>query len=146
MASWCDFRLAGESARLGALFVKRGILADGGLSYILPRIVGHSNACQMMLTGDMIDSAEALRIGLVNAVYPDGSLIEEAEKFANKMVQNAPLAMRDIKAALYRSLEADLQSQLYFEAEHQMALFKTEDAAEGMKAFLEKRSPNFIWK
>lgn len=146
MASWCDFRLAAKSARFGALFVKRGILADGGLSYILPKLIGHNMACQMMLTGDMIDSAEAFRMGLVNAVYPDESLMEEAIKFANKMVQNAPLAMRDIKAALYRSLESDLISQLDFEAERQMALFKTEDAAEGMKAFLEKRSPNFKWK
>ncbi|MFC1945862.1 enoyl-CoA hydratase/isomerase family protein [Chloroflexota bacterium] len=143
IASWCDVRIAAKSAKFGALFVRRGIMADGGLIYSLTRLLGHSMACQVIFTGDFVDAEEALKIGLVSAVVPDEDLLEESLKLARRMARNAPLALRDNKEAIYRSLESDLRSQLGFEAERQMALFKTYDASEGMKAFFEKREPQF---
>ena len=143
LALGCDIRLASTAARFGETFVKRGLHHDWGGTYFLPRLVGMAKAAEMIFTGDMIDAAEALRIGLVSAVYPPEELMPAAYDFARKIAAGPPIAIRLAKRALYHGEGTDLRGGLEFETFAQNVCFETEDAREGIRAFVEKRAPQF---
>jgi enoyl-CoA hydratase/carnithine racemase len=143
----CDIRIASDKARFSMIFVKRGIAADTGGSFTLPRAVGVAKACEMILTGDMIDAAEAERIGLVNRVVPHDDLMKSARELAMKIAKNPPLAVAMAKADIYKAMEEkDLIKQMKREEKTQEVLINTEDFMEAATAFLEKREPVFKGK
>ncbi|UCG84492.1 MAG: enoyl-CoA hydratase/isomerase family protein [Dehalococcoidia bacterium] len=143
----CDMRIASDQARFAMVFVKRGIVPDTGGSFTLPRIVGFPKACEMILTGDTIDAAEADRIGLVNRIVPHDELMNAARELAGKIAKNPPLAVQMAKADLYNAMvEMDFIEQLTQEEVSQAKLLNTEDFMEAATAFLEKREPHFKGK
>jgi 2-(1,2-epoxy-1,2-dihydrophenyl)acetyl-CoA isomerase len=140
----CDMRIASELARFGMVFVKRGIVPDTGGSFTLPRIVGLPKACELVLTGETIDAAEAGRIGLVSKVVPHDDLLKEALALAGNVAKNPPLAVKMAKENLYQAMaETDILGQMKREEASQSILLNTEDFQEAAVAFLEKREPKF---
>ena len=143
----CDIRIASDRARFSMVFVKRGIVPDTGGSFTLPRVVGLPRACELIFTGDMIDAAEAERMGLVNRVVPHDDLMKAAKELAQKIAKNPPLAVAMAKADLYKAMEEkDIIKQMKREEKSQEKLMNTEDFMEAATAFLEKREPVFKGK
>jgi enoyl-CoA hydratase len=146
LALACHVRVAADGARLGTPEVKLGILCGYGGTQRLARLVGRGRAFELLLTGDMIDAAEAVRIGLVNRVVPRENLMAEAEALLRKMIANAPLSLRFTLEAVNGGLDMPLAQGL----EHEATLFglacTTEDMKEGTRAFVEKRPPRFQGK
>ncbi len=140
-----DVRIAGESARMNAAFIRLGLSAcDIGVSYFLPRLVGASVASELLLTGDFIDAARAERTGLVSRVVPDDELDAAARELAERMLRNAPLALRLTKEALKINLDASgLEAAIAMEDRNQVLASGTQDFREGITAFLQKRPPVF---
>lgn len=143
LALACDLRLASQNARFGQPEINIGILPGFGGSQRLPRLIGKGRALEMILTGDMIGAEEALRIGLVNRVFPQEQLLEEARRLAAKIASKGRVAARLCKEAVVRGLEMDLSRACFYEAELFGYSFSTLDQKEGMGAFLEKRPPVF---
>lgn len=143
LALACDYRIAADDARLGQTFVKIGLHPDWGGTWLLPRIIGRGRALELMATGRMLDALEAMEMGLIDRIVPSASLEEETTKLAESIAAAPPGAVTDIKRALRQSESTDLASQLAVEIEHQLRAFLSEDAAEGMSAFFEKRAPRF---
>jgi 2-(1,2-epoxy-1,2-dihydrophenyl)acetyl-CoA isomerase len=143
LALACDMRIASSAARFSQAFVKRGLTPDWGGSYFLPRIVGTAKACELIFTGDTLDAAEALRLGIVNAVVAPEELMAESYKLAAKIAAGPPVAIQLAKRAIYKSEDADLSAVLEFETFAQGLCRETEDSKEGVKAFMEKRAPVF---
>jgi enoyl-CoA hydratase/3-hydroxyacyl-CoA dehydrogenase len=140
LAMGCDFRIAAESATFGQPEISLGIMPGFGGTQRLPRLVGESKALQMNLTGDPIDAYEAYRVGLADEVVPDHELFDTTLAWARKLAQKAPLAIGEIKRASHR---ADLDEGLAAEAQGFGRVFGSEDAKEGISAFLQKRQPKF---
>src|SRR5499426_1707829 len=143
LALACDIRLASTSAKFAQAFVKRGLHPDWGGTYFLPRLVGMAKACELIFTGEIIDAQEALRLGIVNAVYAPEELMPAARDLARRIAAGPPVAIRLAKRALYHSEETDLRGALEFETFAQNVCSETEDAREGIRAFVEKRAPSF---
>jgi enoyl-CoA hydratase/carnithine racemase len=143
LALACDVRVASEDARFSLPEVSRGLLPFAGGTQRLPRLVGRGKAIEMILTGEPVDASEALRIGLVSAVAPRDRLIDEAEAIAARIAERGPLAVRYAKEAISRGLEMPLEQALRFETDLTIILQTTEDRAEGVRAFLEKRRAEF---
>ena len=143
LAMACDFRIAAESATFGQPEINLGIIPGFGGTQRLPRLVGESRALEMNLTGDPIDAYEAHRVGLANQVVPDHELLDTALAWARKLSQQAPIAISEIKR---RSAQPDLDEGLRTEAEGFARAFGSEDAKEGISAFLTKRRPKFHGK
>jgi enoyl-CoA hydratase/carnithine racemase len=143
LALYADIRLASAEAKFAELFVKRGLVADVGGFYRLPALVGPSKAAELLFTGDVIDAAEALRIGLVSKVVPHPELMGTARALADKIASNPPLAVRAIKDGLRRSANGDPREIGTWAIATIYRLFQTEDHREGVKSFLEKRVPVF---
>ena len=143
LALGCDIRLASTAAKFTQAFVKRGLHPDWGGTYFLPRLVGMAKACELIFTGEIIDAQEALRLGIVNAVYAPEELMPAAYELARKIASGPPVAIRLAKRALYHSEETDLRGALEFETFAQNVCSETEDAREGIRAFVEKRAPSF---
>ena len=143
LAMACHIRIAAEHARFGQPEVKLGIGPGYGGTARLPRLVGKGRALELLLTGGMIDAAEAYRIGLVNRVVPTDRLLPEAEALLRTIIENGPLAIRACLEAVDAGLETSLEQALLLEANHFGLLSATEDMREGTKAFLEKRKPLF---
>lgn len=143
LALACDYRIAAEDAKLGQTFVRIGLHPDWGGTWLLPRLVGRGRALELMATGRMIGAPEALAIGMIDRVVPAASLADETGKLAESIAGAPPLVIADIKRALGQSERNDLGAQLALESEHQVRAFLSEDAAEGMAAFFEKRTPRF---
>ncbi|MCM8750091.1 enoyl-CoA hydratase-related protein [Thermomicrobiaceae bacterium CFH 74404] len=139
----CDIRLASETAVLGQPEVALGVPPGWGGTQRLPRVIGPGLARELIYTGRRVRAEEALRIGLVNAVYPPAELLERARALAAEIARNAPLAVRLSKEAIRRGLDVDLAAGLALEAQAFALAFSTADQREGMSAFLEKRSPEF---
>ncbi|MBI4298195.1 MAG: enoyl-CoA hydratase/isomerase family protein [Chloroflexi bacterium] len=137
----CDIRIASESARFSAIFVRRAIVADYGCTYLLPRIVGLSSALELMYTGDIIGAREAERIGLVSRVVPDTELMSTAKELAQKLANGPSLTQEMIKRLTYEGLQRTLLDQLQLEESGNNILQDTEDSKEGIRSFLEKREP-----
>lgn len=141
LAMACDIRLMAQGARLISTFTKRGIVPDGGLTYTLTQIVGAARACELIFSAEGVDAGQSERLGLVNWVVPDGELMDACKALAQKISQNAPLALAAAKEAIYLALRGDLKASLDFEARNQMRIFQTQDFQEGIRSFLEKREP-----
>ena len=143
LAMACHLRIASESAKFGQPEVKLGIAPGYGGTQRLPRLVGKGRAIQLILTGEMIDAAEAFRIGLVNRVVPADQLLAEAEKLLRGILSMGPLAVRLSLEAIDQGLEMTLDEGLLLEANHFGLLAATHDMKEGLTAFLEKRQAKF---
>jgi len=146
LALGCDIRIASTAAKFSQAFVKRGLHPDWGGTYFLPRAVGMARAAELIFTGDVIDAAEAVRIGLVSRVVSPEELMPAALELARKIAAGPPVAIRLAKRAIYKNAESDLRSALEFETFAQNACFDTEDAREGIRAFVDKRAPIFRGK
>ena len=144
LAMACTLRIAADDARLGQPEVKLGIIAGYGGTQRLPRLVGRGAALKMLLSGAMIDAAEALRIGLVDEVVPAADLMTRAETLAHEIAAHAPIAISETLRAVDEGLSLPLELALLREAGRFGELCATADKAEGTAAFLEKRTPD--WK
>lgn len=143
LALFADIRLASEKAKFGELFVKRGLVCDVGGFYRLPAVVGPAKAAELLFTGELIDAAEALRIGLVTEVLPHAELMARAQALAGKIAANPPLAVRHLKAGLSRFSYGDPREIGAWAIEKIRLLMQTQDHREGVASFLEKREPHF---
>jgi enoyl-CoA hydratase/carnithine racemase len=143
LALACDLRLISDRARFGEIFVKRGLKPDGGGTWMLPRLIGLGRALEMMLTGDLVDAAEAHRIGLANRVFPAAQLESAAWDFARTLAAGPPLVHRAVKAAVEAASHGSLDQALEGEVRGQLKLLASADFQEGVAAFLEKRPPAF---
>jgi enoyl-CoA hydratase/carnithine racemase len=144
IATACDVRIAAASAKIAFLFTKVGLSgADMGAAWLLPRIVGHGRASELLLTGDFVSAEEALRIGLYNRVVPDGQALGEARNLAGKLARGPSFAHEITKDALNREAHMDLASALEAEAQIQASLMLHPDFREAFDAFVEKRPPRF---
>ncbi|MCC6773444.1 MAG: enoyl-CoA hydratase/isomerase family protein [Gemmatimonadaceae bacterium] len=143
LAMACHIRIASEHAKFGQPEVKLGITPGYGATQRLPRLIGRGRALQLLLTGELIDAAEALRIGLVNRVVPAGELLAAADAMMRQILANAPLAIALCIEAVDRGSDATLADGLNLEANHFAILSGTQDMAEGMAAFLAKRAATF---
>src|SRR5258706_5645393 len=130
LALACDYRIASDAAKLGETFVKIGLHPDWGGTWLLPRLVGRSRAAGLLMTGRIVDAAEALAIGMVDRVVPAADLADETAKLAQSIAAAPPIAVAGIKRALAAAEHNDLRAQLDLEAEHQMRAFASRDAAE----------------
>ncbi len=143
LALFADIRIGSELAQMGEIFIKRGLISDiGGLGR-LPYIVGPAKAAELLFTGDMVDAVEAERIGLLSKVVPHDTLMDEAMALAERIAENAPLALRFMKEGLRRSAAQDYQALGGWVSSTLGRLFQTEDHSEGVASFLEKRAPHF---
>jgi len=145
MALAADVRIAGESTRMNAAFIRLGLSAcDVGVSYFLPRIVGASLASELLLTGDFIDAARAERTGLVSRVVPDAQLEDAARELASRMLRNSPLGLKLTKECLKHALDAgSLEQVIAMEDRNQILAARSSDFREGVAAFLGKREAHF---
>jgi enoyl-CoA hydratase len=139
----CDVRIAAENALFGFPEVSLGILPGMGGTQRLPRLIGPALAKELIFTGRRIGVGEALEMGLVNRVVPQGGALDAARELAAEISANGPVAVRHAKAAANRALDVDLISGLEYEADQFALLFATEDAREGMSAFAERHKPQF---
>lgn len=146
LAMTCDIIIASETAKFGQPEINLGTIPGSGGTQRLPRLVGKHRAMEMVLTGDFISAAEALRYGLVNRVVPVELLLDEAKAIANKIAVKPPVAVKAAKEAILKSTNTSLDDGLDFERKSFYMLFASEDRNEGMKAFLEKRKPVFKGK
>jgi enoyl-CoA hydratase len=143
LALLADLRVASERARFGELFVLRGLCCDVAGLARLAQLVGREKAAELLFTGDLIDAAEAARIGLVSRVVPHDALLPTALALAERIAANPPLAVQRLKAGLRRALDPDFGELGRWVAASLAELFRTEDHREGVRAFLEKRAPHY---
>ena len=143
LAMACHVRIASDTAKFGQPEVKLGLLPGYGGTVRLPRIVGKGRALELLLTGAIIDAAEALRIGLVSRVVPADQLLPEAEALARGIMEQGPLAVRSVLEAVDAGYEMSQEDALLLEANLFGLLSSTDDMREGTRAFLEKRKPAF---
>ena len=141
LALACDYRIASEGVKLSESFVRIGLHPDWGGTWLLPRLVGRSRAMEILMSGRMVDAAEALAIGMIDRIASD--LAAEVGELARMLAAAPPIAVAGIKRALLASDSNDLRAQIDLESEHQLACFQSQDAAEGMAAFFEKRAARF---
>ncbi len=141
---YCDLRLASDAARFSTTFARRGLVAEYGMAWMLPRIVGIANALDLLFSARTIDAAEALRIGLVNRILPQESFLEKVHEYARELAATvSPRSLRIIKRQVYEAMFQPLSEAFDVSVNEMMASFKTEDFKEGVAHFVEKRPPAF---
>lgn len=138
MALMCDLRFAADTARLSEGYIKAGLVPGDGGCYYLPRLVGVAKALELFWTGDFIEAQEALRIGMVNRVYPANKLMEETYDFSRKLAQGPSLIIQTLKRATYQSSRVDLRTALDLISSHMAVIRSSKDHQEVMKAMIEK--------
>lgn len=143
LALGCDLTLASTEARFSQIFVRRGLSTDFGGAWLLPRLVGLHRAKELALLGDVVPSAEAERLGLVNRVVPPDALDALVAEWASRLADGPPIALTMTKRMLNRSFETSFEAQLDAESTAQAYNFSTQDTAEAMRAFFDKRAPRF---
>jgi enoyl-CoA hydratase/carnithine racemase len=146
MAIMCDLRVCSDKAKLAESYIMMGLVPGDGGAYFLPRLVGVSKALELLLTGEVVNPEEALRLGIINRIVPHGSLMEETLKLAEKIAGKPPLAVRMMKRAVYQAQTSTLRAHLDYISSQLSLLSETEDHVEAAKAFLEKRRPVFTGK
>ena len=139
LALMCDLRYAAHSARFAETYVKVGLVPGAGGAHFLPRLVGVSKALELFLTGDFIDADEAMRIGIVNKVFPDASLVEEVDKIARRMTSAPMLTLRMTKRAIYQGMRSDLRANLDLISSHYAIITSTSDHKELVRSFIAGR-------
>ena len=144
IALYCDLRFASDAARFSTVFARRGLIAEYGMAWMLPRIVGHANALDLLFSARTIDAPEAVRMGLANRVFPQEGFLDRVKEYAQDLTSNvSPRSMKVIKRQVYEAMFESLQ-EAFESSEHQMlASFDSEDFKEGVAHYLEKRSPDF---
>ncbi|GHI06931.1 enoyl-CoA hydratase/isomerase family protein [Streptomyces cellostaticus] len=143
LALACDLVLAAESARFIEVFVRRGLVPDGGGAYLLPRLIGPHRTKELMFFGDAVPAADAERMGLVNRVVADGDLEKTAREWATRLATGPTRTLALTKHLLNTSLDTDRATAFAAEAAAQEINMTTQDAGEGLRAFVERRSPEF---
>ncbi|MFD9665830.1 enoyl-CoA hydratase/isomerase family protein [Rhodococcus sp. NPDC059968] len=143
IACAADFRFLAQSATFVAAFVRRGMMPDSGLTYLLPRLIPRSRAARILMTGATVTPNEALQLGLADEVVPDAELNNAVHEFAAQLAAGPAVALSFTKRAIQRSDQLTLEGQLEFESWGQHICFKTADFAEGLAAFAERRTPVF---
>ena len=139
-----DMRIASDRARFGTVFSRRGLVAEHGSSFLLPRLVGLHNACDLLFSGRLIDAREALEMGLVNRVVPHETLMTEVRARATEIATLcSPRSIRLMKRQIYADLSSDLGSSMEFADREMVASFTTEDFREGVASFVQRRKPRF---
>src|SRR5215471_1053144 len=144
IATFCDLRFASEDAKFGTAFARRGLIAEYGLAWLLPRIIGHANAMDILLSARIFGAQEALRMGLVNQVFPTAALLDHVYAYANALAQEvSPRSMRVIKRQVYKAMFQTLGQALDTATDEMRASLQCEDFKEGVAQFVEKRLPAF---
>lgn len=143
LALACDIRVGIDTARFGLPQIREGLIPFNGGTQRLPRLIGQGRAMQMILTGELIDAAEALQIGLVNRVVNSNSLADTVMDMAQEMAGKSPLSLSYVKEALYGGRDLTLDQGLRMELDLYLLLFTTSDRVEGIKAFQDRRKPDF---
>jgi enoyl-CoA hydratase/carnithine racemase len=143
MALMCDIRLLASSARMSEGYIKVGLVPGDGGCYFLPRLVGMAQALELLWTGDFVDAAGALRLGIASHVYEDADFAASWRSFAARIAAQPPLNVQLIKRAAYQSARADLRTALDLISSHMAVVRGTHDSAEAMAAFRERRAPRF---
>jgi enoyl-CoA hydratase/carnithine racemase len=146
LALACDLRIASEQANFGQSFAKLGLYPDFGGTFYLPRLVGPARAAELFYSGEMISAAECLRLGIYNRVVPADQFAAETKSAAAALASGPPIAARLVKERLFGSSRAELEKALDEEIQRQIECFNSEDCAEGLAAFFEKRRPQFRGK
>jgi len=139
MALMCDIRYAAQSARFAETYVKVGLVPGAGGAHFLPRLVGTARALEMFFTGDFIDADEALRIGIVNRVFPDATLMQEAEKIARRICRAPSLTLRMTKRAIYQGMRNDLRTNLDMISSHYAVITASEEHKSLVRKFIAER-------
>lgn len=142
----CDMRIAADTAKFSLGFIRVGITPECGSTYNLPRLIGMGKAMELALTGRRIDAEEALRIGLVDKVVPEAELEAATMELARRIAEGPTIAVEMTKRGLHNAWDGNFHAALQYESFAQEVAHKTEDAAEGARAFLEKRKPVFKGK
>jgi enoyl-CoA hydratase/carnithine racemase len=143
LALGCDMVIASSRARFTEIFVRRGLTIDFGGTWLLPRIVGLQRAKELALSGRIVGAVEAKEIGLILDVVEPAALVDAAQNLAESFASGAPVPQMFVKRTLDRSFELSFEEALEAESQDQVICFETEDVAEGISSFLEKRSPKF---
>lgn len=139
----CDIRIASSEARFGAVWIKRGLIPDGGATLLLPIILGLEKALELAFTADIINSQEAERIRLVSRVVPPEVLMKQAKELAQKIVQVPAVSVELAKRVMWEKIRNNLRTQLMIESYAQNICRTTQDQKEAVRAFIEKRDPQF---
>jgi enoyl-CoA hydratase/carnithine racemase len=141
---YCDLRFASDTARFGTAFAKRGLIAEYGLAWMLPRLIGPSNALDMLFSARLVDANEALRMGLVNRVFPQEGFLQGVHAYAQELANNvSPRSMGIIKTQVYNAMFQTLGEAFEGSEEEMLKSLQCEDFKEGVAHFVEKRSPVF---
>jgi enoyl-CoA hydratase/carnithine racemase len=141
---YCDLRFAAESARFSVIFSKRGLVAEYGLSWMLPRLIGPAAALDLMFSSRMVDAAEALRLGLIQRVLPEATFAQDVHKFAAELAASvSPRSLRVMKKQIYAGLSQSLPQAFDMAIEEMKASLVADDFKEGIAHFLEKRAAAF---
>jgi enoyl-CoA hydratase/carnithine racemase len=143
LALGCDLRLMADGAMLVPGFARRGIVPESGGTWYLPRLVGWAKACEIGFLGDDLPATRALELGLVNRVVPDGTVVDAAMEWAQKIAANAPLAIKAMKRLYRHGLTEDFSSHTHHVLMQLMQLFRSQDFQEGVASFIERRPPRF---
>ena len=144
---YCDLRLASDAGRFSTTFARRGLIAEYGMAWMLPRIIGIANALDLLFSARTIDAAEALRMGLVNRVFPQETFLEKAQEYAQELASTvSPRSLGIIKRQVYEAMSQPLAEAFDISVREMMACFRTEDFKEGVAHFVQKRPAAFTGK
>jgi enoyl-CoA hydratase/carnithine racemase len=144
---YCDLRLASDASRFSTTFARRGLIAEYGMAWMLPRIIGIANALDLLFSARTIDAPEALRMGLVNRVFPQENFLEKVQESAQELASTvSPRSLRIIKRQVYEAMSQPLAEAFDISVREMMACFRTADFKEGVAHFLEKRPAAFTGK
>src|SRR5271156_5300817 len=147
IALYCDLRFASDAARFSTAFARRGLIAEYGMAWMLPRLVGHANALDLLFSARLIDAAEAFRMGLANQVYPQDVFQEKMREYAAELAANvSPRSLRVIKRQVYDAMFQPLGEAFEIAEREMLASLQCEDFKEGVAHFVEKRAPVFTGK
>jgi enoyl-CoA hydratase/carnithine racemase len=141
---YCDLRFASDAARFGTAFAKRGLIAEYGLAWMLPRLIGPANALDMLFSARLADANDALRMGLVNGVFPQDRFLEKVQAYAKELAYNvSPRSLRVMKEQVYSAMFQTLSEAFESSEQEMLQSLQCEDFKEGVAHYLEKRAPAF---
>jgi len=147
IALYCDLRFASDAARFSTVFARRGLIAEYGMAWMLPRIVGHANALDLLFSARTIDAAEAFRMGLANRVFPQEEFLRQVQDYARELAsQVSPRSLKVIKRQVYEAMFESLGEAFEASEQEMLRSLDCEDFKEGVAHYLEKRSPAFTGK